>query len=189
MQSDWQQSGRGKRPRYRKWFKDGTLRRLPILSAPRRVFQFVHPQRRMKKSLPLSRPLFTATALYIYTVALEAMMEQLARVYNEKDRRTLEWLRQKSWRRGYYRRGRTLRRIGKALSLCHLSVSGREGAGFPASVSQRAESQPRSSLSPPFVASSPRRQDRRLRRSTSCIDVANNLQSIRLNPLRTLEAT
>jgi hypothetical protein len=37
--------------------------------------------------------LYILTVLYMHTVLPEATMEHLVRVYNEKDRRTLEWLR------------------------------------------------------------------------------------------------
>jgi hypothetical protein len=37
--------------------------------------------------------LYIFTVLYAFTVSSEAIMEHLVRVYNEKDRMTLEWLR------------------------------------------------------------------------------------------------
>ena len=86
-------------------------------------------------------------------------MEQLVRVYNEKDRRTLEWLRQESWRRGYYRRGRTLRRIGKARSLLVIcQYLGVRAPAFPHQY-RNAPSPNRGAVSRPHP-SHPRRVDK-----------------------------
>jgi hypothetical protein len=46
-------------------------------------------------TLPSLTVLYILPILYLYTATSEAMMEHVVRVYNEKDRRTLEWLRQK----------------------------------------------------------------------------------------------
>jgi hypothetical protein len=116
------------------------------------------------------------------------MMEQLARVYNEKDRRTLEWLRQEVGDAAITVAAEHCGGSGKPYLSVICQYLGVRAPAFRISIATRRVPIAEQSLAP-IVASSPRRQDRRLRRSTSCIDVANNLQSIRLNPLRTLEAT